>query len=319
MSSHGSRARVENLAILEDALRGPLMAGGDLHDVAAAVLLELSRRGRALTFQLPPVDADPDEHRHVYISTACLHALTDGKAEHDTCRVVCKYGGELCACPVCKHGADDDPAVDEVMRHVAAILYDADGARPDRGCPLCVEASRRRLWQVHGLDDQLGPDAVPVARVGGRSAAPVLPGERAAYARWREAGDVEDAAALDEFDARRRSAAPTREQIDAKAIRWANQFARKASDAGTHFTEEGVLTLAESFADAVVALLSRSAAEPPEDHGVRLVHLDCDECRQVGRALVPAPRDDCTCWYSGPELCRVHGVAAEPKEHGDGR
>lgn len=47
---------------------------------------------------------------HGYLSTACLHALIDGKARHADCRVVCKYGGEVCACPVCDHEPPDPAA-----------------------------------------------------------------------------------------------------------------------------------------------------------------------------------------------------------------
>ena len=53
----------------------------------------------------------------------------------------------------------------------------------------------------------------------------------------------------------------------------------------------------DSITDAVVALFSRSAAEPPEHHGVRWVHPGCGECQKVARVL--------TGW---------RGVAAEPNE-----
>lgn len=113
-----------------------------------------------------------------------------------------------------------------------------------------------------------------------------------------------------------RSAAPTREQIDAKAIWWANQFARKASDAGTHFTEEGVLTLAESFADAVVALLSRPAAEPPEVDREQQLLAQIEE-RRGDEAFMRRLR--ARIYQDRPLLDQLGGVAAEPNEgHGDG-
>lgn len=114
-----------------------------------------------------------------------------------------------------------------------------------------------------------------------------------------------------------RSAAPTREQIDAKAIRWANQFARKASDAGTHFTEEGVLTLAESFADAVVALLSRPA-EPPE--GERTL-AEARSLMRTARSLDPTKpaSNELLGQVFGDliDLLAPDGATAEPKEPGD--
>jgi hypothetical protein len=49
-----------------------------------------------------------DGPAHGYLSTACLHALTDERPElHEACRVSCKYGAELCCCPVCNHQITD--------------------------------------------------------------------------------------------------------------------------------------------------------------------------------------------------------------------
>src|SRR6478752_691302 len=36
---------------------------------------------------------------HPYLSTACWHALHDGRVGHDRCRIECKFCAEPCGCP----------------------------------------------------------------------------------------------------------------------------------------------------------------------------------------------------------------------------
>lgn len=61
-------------------------------------------------------------HDHVYLSTSCRHAITDGRPElHDDCQVTaprhdgstkvgakCKHCTSVCVCPVCRHPEPSD-------------------------------------------------------------------------------------------------------------------------------------------------------------------------------------------------------------------